>query len=160
MPPEVRKLDAKQIAALLRPRSSVPKIVFTTYQSSTKLAAAARRARIEFDLAILDEAHKTVGVHSKTFATLLSDQKIKIRRRVFMTATERVFRGDRSDVLSMDNEKDYGARFFQLSFKEAIKQKIITDYARPDDPAGLPACPGVKSVPVLQSIRTAVSASH
>ena len=45
-----------------------------------------------------------------------------------MTATERVFRGDRSDVLSMDNEKDYGARFFQLSFKEAIKQKIITDY--------------------------------
>ena len=120
--------DANEIAALLRPRSSVPKIVFTTYQSSTKLAAAARRARIKFDLAILDEAHKTVGVHSKTFATLLSDQKIKIRRRVFMTATERVFRGDRSDVLSMDNEKDYGARFFQLSFKEAIKQKIITDY--------------------------------
>ena len=120
--------DAKEIAALLRARSSGPKIVFTTYQSSTKLAAAARKARIKFDLAILDEAHKTVGVHSKTFATLLSDKKIKIQRRVFMTATERVFRGDRSDVLSMDNEKDYGARFFQLSFKEAIKQKIITDY--------------------------------
>ena len=31
------------------------------------------------DLAILDEAHKTVGVHSKTFATLLSDKKIKIQ---------------------------------------------------------------------------------
>jgi ABC-type uncharacterized transport system substrate-binding protein len=83
---------------------------------------------IKFDLAILDEAHKTVGVHSKTFATLLSDKKIKIQRRVFMTATERVFRGDRDDVLSMDSEKDYGARFFQLSFKEAIKQRIITDY--------------------------------
>lgn len=120
--------DANEIAALLRARSSGPKIVFTTYQSSTKLAAAARKARIKFDLAILDEAHKTVGVHSKTFATLLSDKKIKIQRRVFMTATERVFRGDRSDVLSMDNEKDYGARFFQLSFKEAIKQRIITDY--------------------------------
>ena len=120
--------DTNEIAALLRARSSGPKIVFTTYQSSGKLAAAARKARIKFDLAILDEAHKTVGVHSKTFATLLSDKKIKIQRRVFMTATERVFRGDRSDVLSMDNEKDYGARFFQLSFKEAIKQKIITDY--------------------------------
>ena len=120
--------DANEIAALLRARSSGPKIVFTTYQSSTKLAAAARKARIKFDLAILDEAHKTVGAHSKTFATLLSDKKIKIQRRVFMTATERVFRGDRSDVLSMDNEKDYGARFFQLSFKEAIKQRIITDY--------------------------------
>ncbi len=45
-----------------------------------------------------------------------------------MTATERVFRGDHNDVLSMDNEKDYGARFHQLSFKEAIKQRIICDY--------------------------------
>jgi hypothetical protein len=69
-----------------------------------------------------------VGVHSKPFATLLNDKRIKIRRRLFMTATERVFRGDREDVLSMDNEKDYGARFFQLSFKEAIKQHIIADY--------------------------------
>ena len=120
--------DPKEIAALLRTRSKGPKIVFTTYQSSARLAAAARKARIKFDLAILDEAHKTVGVHSKTFATLISDRKIKIRRRVFMTATERVFSGDRNDVLSMDSEKDYGARFFQLSFKEAIKQKIITDY--------------------------------
>ena len=120
--------DPNEIATLLRARSNGPKIVFTTYQSSVKLAAAARKARIKFDLAILDEAHKTVGVHSKPFATLLSDKKIKIRRRLFMTATERVFRGDRRDVLSMDNEKDYGARFFQLSFKEAIKQRIITDY--------------------------------
>src|SRR5258705_378549 len=120
--------DTNEIAALLRARSSGPKIVFTTYQSSGKLAAAARISRISFDLAILDEAHKTVGVQSKTFATLLSDRKIKLQRRVFMTATERVFRGDRNDILSMDNEKHYGARFFQLSFKEAIKQKIITDY--------------------------------
>jgi superfamily II DNA or RNA helicase len=120
--------DTKEIAAQLRARSSGPKIVFTTYQSSAKLAAAARKARLKFDLAILDEAHKTVGVHSKTFASLLSDKKIKIQRRVFMTATERLFRGERSDVLSMDDEKNYGARFFQLSFKEAINQKLITDY--------------------------------
>src|SRR6478672_2174950 len=120
--------DTNEIAGLLRARSNGPRIVFTTYQSSGKLAAAARKALINFDLAILDEAHKTVGVHSKPFATLLSEKKIKIRRRIFMTATERVFRGDRTDVLSMDNEKDYGAQFFQLSFKEAIKQKIITDY--------------------------------
>jgi hypothetical protein len=97
-----------------------------TYQSSDKLAAAARKARIKFDLAILDEAHKTVGAHSKRFATLLRDTKINIRHRVL--ATERVFRGDRNDVLSMDSEKDYGKRFCHLSFKEAIKQRIITDY--------------------------------
>jgi superfamily II DNA or RNA helicase len=120
--------DTNEIAALLRARSNGPRIVFTTYQSSDKLAAAARKARIKFDLAILDEAHRTVGVQSKRFATLLRDKKINIRHRVFMTATERVFRGDRNDVLSMDSEKDYGKRFFHLSFKEAIKQRIITDY--------------------------------
>jgi superfamily II DNA or RNA helicase len=120
--------DANEIAALLRARSNGPKITFTTYQSGNKLAAAARKARIKFDLAILDEAHKTVGAHSKIFATLLSDRKIEVRRRLFMTATERVYSGDRDDVLSMDSEKDYGARFFQLSFKEAIKQRIISDY--------------------------------
>jgi predicted helicase len=68
-----------EIAARLCSRSKAPKIVFTTYQSSDKLAAAARRARIKFDLAILDEAHKTVGVRSKQFATLLKDTKIKVR---------------------------------------------------------------------------------
>ena len=124
--------DPNEIAALLRAHSNGPKIVFTTYQSSDKLAAAARKAGIKFDLAILDEAHKTVGVHSKTFATLLSEKKIKIRRRLFMTATERVVRGERDDVLSMDNEKDYGERFFQLSFKEAIKQRHHHRLQNPD----------------------------
>jgi predicted helicase len=120
--------DPNEIAALLRASSNGPKIVFTTYQSSQKLAAAARKARISFDIAILDEAHKTVKARSKPFATLVSDKKIKVRRRLFMTATERVFRGDSEDVLSMDNDKDYGGRFFQLSFEEAIKQRIISDY--------------------------------
>jgi predicted helicase len=120
--------DTNKIAALLRARSDGPRIVFTTYQSSDKLAAAARKARTKFDLAILDEAHRTVGVHSKKFATLLSDKKIDIQHRLFMTATERVFRGNRDDVLSMDSERDYGKRFFHLSFKEAIKQDIIAVY--------------------------------
>jgi predicted helicase len=120
--------DPKEIATLLRVRSKGPMIVFTTYQSSDKLAKAARQLGISFDLGILDEAHKTVGVRSKKFATLLGEKKINIRRRLFMTATERVFRGDSDEVLSMDNEKDYGKCFFQMSYKKAIKQHIISDY--------------------------------
>jgi superfamily II DNA or RNA helicase len=114
------------IAALLRAPSKGPKIVFTTYHSSPRLAAAARRARIRFDVAILDEAHKTVGIHSKPFATLLDDKKLRVRFRVFMTATERVC--DRDEVLSMDNEQVYGKRFHHLSFREAIHKRIICDY--------------------------------
>jgi superfamily II DNA or RNA helicase len=120
--------NPREIAALLRVPSEGSKIVFTTYQSSEKLAAAARQADIRFDLAILDEAHKTVGVRSKHFATLLRDKKINIRHRLFMTATERVFRGSSDDVLSMDNERDYGKCFFQMSYKEAIRRRIISDY--------------------------------
>src|SRR5262249_49337863 len=48
--------DTDEIATLLRARSKGLKIVFTTYQSSARLAAAARKARLKFDLAILDEA--------------------------------------------------------------------------------------------------------
>jgi predicted helicase len=120
--------DPKEIARRLRAPSRGSKIVFTTYQSSDKLAAAARQAGITFDLAVLDEAHKTVGVRSKPFATLLRERRLKARRRLFMTATERVFRGDSDEVLSMDNEAEYGKCFFELSYKDAITQRIISDY--------------------------------
>jgi predicted helicase len=120
--------DPNNIAALLGAPRTRPQIVFTTYQSSDKLAIAARKAGIQFDIAVLDEAHKTVGKHSKKFATLLSTKKIKIRRHLFMTATERVLVGEANGVLSMDSERDYGKRFFHLSFKEAIEQRIIANY--------------------------------
>ena len=108
--------------------ASRPSIVFTTYQSSARLAEGTRRAGVTFDLMVLDEAHKTVGASSKPFATLLHDDRVRARRRLFMTATERVLRDDSDDVLSMDDEQVYGQRFFQLSFKEAIRQGIICDY--------------------------------
>jgi hypothetical protein len=47
-----------------------------------------------------------------------------------MTATEKRFRNsDVETMLSMDeSEQDYGARFYTMSFKEAIELDIITDY--------------------------------
>ena len=73
--------DPKKIAKKLRELSKL-KIVFTTYQSSDRLAEAARRARMKFDLVIFDEAHRTAGLRSKTFATLLHDQEMKARCRL------------------------------------------------------------------------------
>lgn len=120
--------DAGEIAARLKRPRKRPLVVFTTYQSSPLLAAGARKAKFEFDLGILDEAHKTVGASDRAFATLLDGDLIRIRKRVSMTATERVYRGDRDDVLSMDDEDAYGACFHQLSFRAAIEQKLICDY--------------------------------
>ena len=119
--------QSEEIIPFLRKRTG-RRVVFTTYQSSGTLAAAAREAGVRIDLAILDEAHKTVGVKSKAFATLLSDASIPVQRRLFMTATERVLRGESDDVFSMDDEAVYGPRFHQLTFKDAIAQGIISDY--------------------------------
>jgi len=78
----------------------------------------------------MDEAHKTVGLGSKPMAHLIHQKNIKIKHRLFMTATERLFRGDKEEYLSMDDPRDYGDLIYQLSFKEAIEAKpqIISDY--------------------------------
>jgi superfamily II DNA or RNA helicase len=122
--------DRARITAFLRRSDGKRKIVFVTYQSGVVLAKAARDARFAFDLGIMDEAHRTVGPTSKAFAHLLSDKNIRIKRRLFMTATERVVRGADDDVLSMDDTKVYGDRFYLLSFKQAIDARppIIADY--------------------------------
>jgi superfamily II DNA or RNA helicase len=52
-----------------------------TYQSSDKLAAAARRARVKLDLVIFDEAHRTIGDRSRAFATLLEQMPLGLNRR-------------------------------------------------------------------------------
>ncbi len=118
------------IAKWLRKRSQGLKVVFTTYQSGRVLAEASRLAKRVFDLGIMDEAHKTVGDRDKTFAHLLSDENIKIRKRVFMTATERRYAGNRDEIISMDNPEAYGDTFELLTFKEALEQDppILSDY--------------------------------
>lgn len=126
--PTTTKID--EISDFLKRKTKGRKIIFTTYQSSDRLAEASRKAKFSFELAILDEAHKTVGVKSKSFATLLSDTNISIKKRMFMTATERVLKGTNDDMLSMDDESVYGKRFYQLTFKDAIHSspQIISDY--------------------------------
>jgi superfamily II DNA or RNA helicase len=122
--------DAETIAKFLSKKTDSPKIVFATYQSGMKLGEGALLAECEIDLAILDEAHKTVGKKDKLFASLLSDENVPIKRRLFMTATERILQARSDDVLSMDDEAVYGERFYHLTFKEAIEAEppIISDY--------------------------------
>jgi superfamily II DNA or RNA helicase len=122
--------NVDEITSFLKRKIKGRKVVFTTYQSSERLAQAAKKAKFSFDLALLDEAHKTVGIKSKSFATLLSDDNISVKKRMFMTATERVLKGTNDDVLSMDDDSVYGKRFYQLTFKDAIHSspQIISDY--------------------------------
>ena len=118
--------DKEKISNFLK--SKKLKIIFTTYQSSQALIDGWINTNVKIDLLIADEAHKTVGLKNQLFSRLLSNDNIKINKRVFMTATERIYRGIDKDVLSMDNNNVYGKTFYKLSFKEAIENQIISDY--------------------------------
>jgi superfamily II DNA or RNA helicase len=122
--------DADEIAAWLKRKHHGLTVVFTTYQSGEALSKAARSARFHFDLGIMDEAHKTVGATDKLFSHLLHDANLPIRRRIFMTATERRYAGQSDTVLSMENPAIYGETFHLLSFKRALEYAppILSDY--------------------------------
>ena len=119
-----------KIADWLKTKHKGLTVVFTTYQSGDVLATAARKAKFLFDLGIMDEAHKTVGDGDKQFSILLHDHNVEISQRVFMTATERRYKGSSDKVLSMDNMEVYGDTFHQLSFKQAMECQppILCDY--------------------------------
>lgn len=103
-------------------------ILFTTYQSGRIVGEACQKMNFTFDLGIYDEAHKTVGAEKKLFSYLLFDENIRVQKRIFMTATERFYRGSKDDIISMDDEDIYGETFARMSFKEAIDLGLLTDY--------------------------------
>ena len=122
--------DPKEIAQWLNKRTTATNIIFTTYQSGVTISEASRIAKKSIDFGIFDEAHKTVGSRNKLFSHLLHDENIKIKTRLFMTATERHYRGSSDDVVSMDDVSVYGETFDLLTFKDALncKPPILCDY--------------------------------
>ena len=109
------------------------KVVFSTYQSSPVVGEGARGLP-PFDFAIFDEAHKTIGLAGSAFGYALSDHNIRIRKRLFLTATPRhidIRHRDKEGefrIYSMDDEAVYGPRAHTLSFAAAAKKEIICQY--------------------------------
>ena len=111
------------------------KVVFSTYDSSERVAEALPHS-FKFDLIICDEAHRIAGMANSAFAACLDDSKLPAKRKLFMTATPRIFTEtvkqkaeDRSNVLySMDDESVFGPVMHTYSFASAIADKMLTDY--------------------------------
>ncbi len=105
-------------------------IIFTTYQSGDVITKASQNANFKYDFGIMDEAHKTVGLKDSLFSRLLFDDNIYISKRLFMTATERRYKGNSDEIVSMDNIEIYGEDFELLTFKEALETNppILCDY--------------------------------
>ena len=127
--------DSAEIAAFLKKPQK--KVIFSTYQSSAKIAEAFKSASLpHIDLIIADEAHRCAGKASSDYALLLNDANIPSSKRLFMTATPKIFQahfmrkaGESGvDVVSMDDEALFGPVLHRLTFDEAIENDLLTDY--------------------------------
>lgn len=115
--------------------------VFSTYQSIDVIIEAQKQGFYEFDLVVCDEAHRTTGAtelgkEDSSFTKVHYDENIKTAKRLYQTATPRVY-GDaakqKAEEMSvvlyhMDKEEWYGKEFYRIGFGDAIRQGILTDY--------------------------------
>lgn len=130
--------DPDQIKEFMNIDTQKKRVIFSTYQSVDSIAQAMGEiSGFEFDLIIFDEAHRTAGSKEDgLFTKALKDEIIPAKKRLFMTATERLvkpwikdrFEQQDRTIFSMDDEAVYGPTFYKLTFGDAIKQKIISDY--------------------------------
>lgn len=123
-------------------------VVFSTYQS-IDVVAEAQAALLEqtggefgvFDFVVCDEAHRTTGVKLSTkdesnFIKIHNDDFIRGRKRLYMTATPRLYgenariKASKNDCVlcSMDDETLYGQEFYRVNFSYAVQNGILTDY--------------------------------
>ena len=127
--------EVGEIAHFLK--KDVDQVIFSTYQSSPLIAQAQKADAVpQFDLVIADEAHRCAGKSDSVFGTILDDGLIRSKRRLFATATPRVYRAGLKkaaeefgvEVVDMSDEDSFGKRFHTLTFGEAIQRDLLTDY--------------------------------
>lgn len=125
--------------------------VICTYDSLPKIETA-QRTRDDvpaFDLAVMDEAHRIAGRADKKWAIVHDNGRIRADRRLYMTATPRIFAapelaesadttrprrrrttGPDADAFanSMDNEQVYGKKIFEYPLAQAVADGRAADY--------------------------------
>lgn len=123
-------------------------VVFSTYQSIDAVSAAQQEILSEtdgeygvFDFIICDEAHRTTGVKlsdkdESNFTKIHSDDNVQGRKRLYMTATPRLYgesakikASEKDSILcSMDDKALYGEEFYRVNFSYAVQNGLLTDY--------------------------------
>ncbi len=119
-------------------------IIFSTYQSALRIKEAQEAGLNEIDLIICDEAHRTVGAmyssnerdDKNAFTLCHSDKNIKAKKRLYMTATPKVYsesskaKAKEKDnvIYSMDDAEIFGEEIYTLNFERAIALDLLTDY--------------------------------
>jgi superfamily II DNA or RNA helicase len=124
--------EPKRVKDFLSGNKTGVNVIFSTYQSAEVVAEGLKGQTV--DLGIFDEAHKTTGDKKGLFAFGLSDKNIRIRKRLFLTATPRHYKLNKRDkdgdfqVVSMNDETVYGKVSYRLPFSTAVAAGIIVPY--------------------------------
>lgn len=136
--------DAKALArgVAVRNDGEHMTVVFSTYHSIEVIHQAQHdHGLADFDLIVCDEAHRTTGAtfegdDESAFVRVHDASYIRAARRLYMTATPRIY-GDNAKAVaerdnvalySMDNEAWYGKQLFVITFSEAVKRGLLVDY--------------------------------
>ncbi|MDR0499362.1 MAG: DEAD/DEAH box helicase family protein [Holophagales bacterium] len=128
--------------AILHKKHPGPKVIFSTYQSLDKVAKAqAEHSLPKLGMVICDEAHRTIGYKlpnekASSFHQVHDADYIKAKKRLYMTATPRMYRPGDIDrlkekdaiVWSMDDVNAFGPEIHELKFGTAVAQGLLTDY--------------------------------
>ncbi len=141
--PSTRPEDILSVCGLAQ-KENKRFIIFSTYQSALRIKEAQEVGLGEIDLIICDEAHRTVGAmyssnerdDKNAFTLCHSDGNIQAKKRLYMTATPKVYsesskaRAKESDniIYSMDDEEIFGEEIYTLNFTRAIALDLLTDY--------------------------------
>lgn len=123
-------------------------VIFSTYQSIEVVSEAQKEYDFPaFALTICDEAHRTAGGflvdntkpennEETAFTRIHDDDFIKSEKRLYMTATPKIYgedlkkSRDKGDAVlySMDDESVFGPVFHEISFRRAVELGSLVDY--------------------------------
>lgn len=117
-------------------------VVFSTYHSIDTISKAQLEYGLEdFDLIICDEAHRTTGASfdgedESAFVRVHDGDLIRGKKRLYMTATPRIYsetaeeqaEQDSAKLYGMNNEQYFGKELHVLTFSEAVKAGLLVDY--------------------------------
>ncbi|MEJ8655008.1 DEAD/DEAH box helicase family protein [Streptomyces sp. MS1.AVA.4] len=122
--------DPAELTTLTPADPGGPVTVYATYASLPTLLAAHHSHRLPaWDLAVVDEAHRTAGRLGKAWAAIHHDDQIPANRRLYLTATPRIWDpdNDRAEdpVASMDDETLYGPVAYRLTLSDAIDLGLL-----------------------------------
>lgn len=131
--------DVQELVDWVRPSDTVT--VFATYASLGlgTLERAHQAGLPGWSLIVVDEAHRVSGRSAKPWAVVHDNQRIPSLRRLYMTATPRLWQLGEEDsdqdvpgelVASMDDDPGgpFGSRAYTLTLSEAIDRGICAPY--------------------------------